>query len=172
MKIGYEQNEVASEQPPDGIYRGVVAAIYDVGLQAPMNEKEPPAEKVCVAIELVSNAVTGQEWRDSKGQRHTTFKDFRKNLFRGDKKVAYLREFLDTIHPNMVESMLKDTGDVDTDAWIREGVLVSIKSNGKRAKADSFMPWPAGSVPPSPEKDYSQPFGLAKWLLDKALPAK
>lgn len=175
MKIGYDQDEGGSvDQPANGIYRCVVAAIVDVGLQPPVNEKEEPRKKVCVALEILSNAVTGADVRDSKGQRFTLFKDFNQTLYRDDArgKVSDFRKFLDTIHPNMVESMLKDTGDVDTDAWVCEGVLVATNKKGKYAKVESFMPWPDKSIPPKPEKNYAEPFGLLAHLLGKRMDAK
>lgn len=175
MKIGgsdYSSDGEGSkrEVPASGLYKATVAQFWDVGVQPPRDPKEQPKRKVCIALELVADALSGKEARDSKGRRFVIFKDANQSLFKQDgKPTAHLRAFLDTIHPRMVDEMLKDTGDIDTNAWVGEGVLVQIESDGTRAKAKSFMPWPAGTVPVALEGKYTEPFGLAKYLISKAI---
>lgn len=156
------------EAPATGLYKATVAKFWDVGVQPPRDPKDQPKRKVCLALELVSEALTGKEARDSKGRRFVLFKDFNASLFKAEgKPTAHLRAFLDAVLPEMAEKMLADTGDIDTTAWEGEGVLVQVENDGGKARCRSFMPWPTGNIPAALEGKYAEPFGLAKWLISK-----
>ncbi len=157
MRIGPDQYQTGSDEPrkqPDAgeTYAAVIGCITDVGIQ-PGFGGQPPKRKVCVGFEV--------DWRDEKGARAVLFQKYNLNLWKGDgDKASELRKLFDTLRPGA------DNSDVETQDFVGMNCRVLLKQDGKgNSRIDRVLPPSKNSTPIRAEKDYSEPFGLTKWLL-------
>lgn len=160
MKIGkadYFDNELPREQPdPGDVYAAVVGCIEDVGFQAAPGQEAK--RKVAIGFELA--------WKDSKGRREVLFRKCNLNLWKkaDGLKSSDLRAILDVLRPGA------DNSEADTVDFVGLPCRVLVGKDAKgRAKVESVLP-PKGEII-KPERDYTQPFGLWKWLLEHRAPA-
>lgn len=159
MRIGREDYDKGAsdgprEQPAaNETYEAVIGTIEDVGVQ-PGFKDQGPRPMVCIAFELSE--------RDSKGGHFVLFQKYGLNLFKSKdgSKVSNLRALFDTLRPGT------DNSEVDTADFVGMNCRVLVSHDAKgRARVDRVLPAKPGQGVKA-EKDYSEPWGLTKWLLD------
>lgn len=163
MKIGrndYGSSDSAPRgMPEDGeIYEGVIGGVFDCGWQ-PGRAPKPPSKVVCVAVEL--------EWTDRTGRREVLFEKMRLSLWsnaEGTKKAA-LRSLFDVAFPD------RDNSEGDTDDLVGRPVRVLVKHSAKGEKVYCNVgSWlRSKKALGAPNREYTQPFGLWKYLLGQRM---
>ena len=158
MKIG--KNDYGSADfgprsiPDDGeVYEAVIAGAWDCGWQ-PGHAGKKPRRTLCVAIEL--------EWTDRTGRREVVFSKYGMSLYasKDGGKRSGLRALFDTVFPD------RDNSEADTDDLRGKPIRVLIEHNRKGDKVYANIKSVTRSKAPigPPQRDYSQPFGLWKYL--------
>lgn len=166
MRIGFSgnnnqsNNDNSGNEPPPDVYEAVIACIEDVGQHDDRNTPGVAKRKVIVGFEI--------DWRDGKGRKPALFRKFNLNLWAnsdGSKKSDF-RSFLDGVIPNAVQEAFDAERDVETGEWVGRTVRVTIEHDARgRAVIKGFLRSKV-TTPPALERDWTQPFGLWKWLLD------
>lgn len=174
MRIGYSPkgntgsdgsgNNGGFEDPPADIYEAVICCIEDVGHHNDPGKPGVTNPMIVVGIELV-------DCRDSKGRPFALFSKMRTNLWSsptGD-KCSNFRKFLDTVLPGEVASVISVGAEIDTDKWVGKTVRVNVETNARgRAVIKNFLKSKKPEAVVEPERDWSQPFGLWRWLIQNA----
>lgn len=166
MRIGFSGNSnqnsgdnMGNEPPPD-VYEAVIACIEDVGQHDDRNTPGAARRKVIAGFEI--------DWRDPKGRKPALFRKFNMNLWAsadGAKKSDF-RSFLDGVMPNAVQEAFDEKRDVETGDWVGKTVRVTVEHDARgRAVIRGFLRSKVTKAPDL-ERDWTQPFGLWKWLLD------
>lgn len=167
MRIGFGNGnsgnsnpDNSGNEPPPDVYEAVICCIEDAGQHEDRNTPGVGKRKVVVGFEI--------DWRDTKGRKPALFRKFNLNLWAnadGSKKSDF-RSFLDVVIPSAVSDAFAAGHEVETSAWVGKTVRVTIEHDSRgRAQIKGFLKSKMSS-PMTTERDWSQPFGLWKWLLD------
>lgn len=152
------------EEPPPDVYEAKIACIEDVGNHEERGQPGVTKRKVVVGLEI--------DWRTSKGRRPSLFKKFNCNLWSssdGSKKSDF-RTFLDTVIPEHVAKAQAKGEDVDTGAWVGKTVRVTVEHDARgRSVVRGFLKSKVSEDSLRIEGDWSQPFGLWKWLIENSV---
>lgn len=151
------------EVPPD-VYEAVICCIESVGQHEERNQPGVTKPKIVIGLEV--------DWRNSKGRRPSLFKKVNANLWAnadGTKK-SDLRAMLDVVRPGKVGEAFAAKTDVETSEWVGKTVRVTVEHDGRgRAQVKGFLKSKLQDNGMKIENDWSEPFGLWKWLLEHAV---
>lgn len=169
MRIGFGTSAGAGgeggggggDEPPPDVYEAVIACIEDVGRHEERNMPGVTKQKIVVGLEV--------DWTDSKGRKPRLFKKFNANLWASadGKKKSSLREFFDIIAPGDVSKAFSEGREIDTSKYVGGTVRVTVEHDARgRATIRGFVKTKLAPNALKVYHDWSQPFGLWKWLLE------
>jgi len=148
----------------DGAYPGVVAKVYDVGNHVTEYEGHKEIKhQVCIAVELDGH-VAGYTGENGDRQ-HVLWDKLNVPMFWPGKRNSNLWSY--------AEAALSEKGAVEMTDFCQiegAGVSVTVKNVNGRTYIRQIAKLMRGIETPTPLGDYQEPWGLAKYLIEHALP--
>jgi len=150
------------ENPKEGAYAGVVAAIWEVGAHVTEYEgRKEVKDKAVIVVEL-DGAQAGFIGGD---RQHILYDEINLPMFWPGKRNSNLYSYADATLGSAGADALNDYEEI-----VGHGVQVGVKITNDRARVKTISPLMSGTAVPPITGDHSKPTGLASYLLEKAIP--
>lgn len=148
------------DSPEAGAYAGVIAKVWDVGNHVTEYEGHKEIKRqLCIAVELDGDMAG---WiGENHDRQHVMFDKVNFPMFWPGKRNSSLWQY--------AEVALGEKGAVDIKDFEQiegAGVQVGIRAGTKRSYVKTISPLMKGTPTPKVLGDYSEPWGLAKYLIE------